>query len=109
VSTVPAAVSVFVTGSFEIGIRVDERVVFAGHFAVGFAPARHVLFVLSDVLCAIAEDAMMAANATATPVTHRPLLRILIFLPSILLRQLHLTTAKPPVAGPAQTGRRRAS
>src|SRR5438105_12790742 len=82
VSTVPAAVSVFVTGSFEIGILVDERV-FAGHFAVGFAPARQVLFVLSDVLCAIAADAMMTVNATATPVALRPLLRIFMFSSSI--------------------------
>jgi len=52
VSTVPAAVSVRVTGSFEIGILVEERVVLAGHFAVGFAPARQMRFVLSDVLCA---------------------------------------------------------
>ena len=80
-STVPAAVSVFVTGSFEIGIRVDERVVLAGHFAVGFAPARQTLFVVSDalVLCAIAEDDItIIVNATAIPVAHRPLLRTLI-------------------------------
>ena len=36
-------------------MRVDERVVFAGHFAVGFAPARHTLFVVSDVLCGMME------------------------------------------------------
>src|SRR6266536_1200188 len=108
VSTVPAAVSVLVTGSFEIGIRVDERVVFAGHFAVGFAPARHTLFVLSDVLCAIAADAIMTVNATATPVALRPLLRIFIFPLLHLLRQLHLSTANT-VAGAMEKGRRRAT
>jgi hypothetical protein len=82
VSTVPEAESVLVTGSLEIGMRVDERVVFAGHFAVGFAPARHTLLVLFDVLCAVAEDDITTiVNATAT-IAYRPLFRVFI-LPSI--------------------------
>jgi hypothetical protein len=108
VSTLPAAVSVFVTGSFEIGIRVEERVVFAGHFAVGFAPARHVVFVLSDVLCAITVDAIMTINATATPVAHTPLLRILIIL-FLHCCDSFISRRQNAVAGRAQEGRRRAS
>jgi hypothetical protein len=87
VSTVPEAVSVFVTGSFEIGMRVDERVdvrvnervVFAGHLAVGFAPMRHVAFVVSVVfvLCAIDADIAIIVNATATPIALIPFLRLL--------------------------------
>jgi hypothetical protein len=83
VSTFPAAESVFVTGSLEIGMRVDERVVFAGHFAVGFAPARHAVLVLLDVLWAVAEDDIVTiVNATAAPIAQSPLLRVVIF-PSI--------------------------
>jgi hypothetical protein len=64
-------------------MRVDERVIFAGHFAVGFAPAGHALLVLIGVLWAIAEDDITTiVNATATPITHCPLLRVVIF-PSI--------------------------
>jgi hypothetical protein len=95
VSTVPAAVSVRATGSFEIGMRFDELAVLAGHFAVAFAPARHVVRALSRVLCAITEDDItIIAKATATPVAHRPLFRMFMIPP--LLRQLLIVRRRTP-------------
>jgi len=76
-------------------MRLDDRVVLAGHFAVGFAPARHVARVLSRVLCAIAEDDItIIVKATATPVAHRPLLRMFMIPP--LLRQLLVVRRRTP-------------
>jgi hypothetical protein len=95
VSILPAAESVFVTGSLEIGIRVDERVVLAGHFAVGFAPVRQALVVLLDVLWAVAEDAIVTiVNARAAPIAQSPLFRVVIFPP--FAAAASIATAKAP-------------
>ena len=106
VSTVPAAVSVRATGSFEIGMRLDERVILAGHFAVG-SRRRDSRRVLSRVLCAIAEDDItILVRATATPVAYSPLLRMFMIPP--LLRQLLIGATAMPSSN-AEVGRRRAS
>jgi hypothetical protein len=108
VSTVPEAVSVRVTGSFEIGMRVEERVIFAGHFAVGFAPAGHALLVLIGVLWAIVEDDITTiVNATAAPIAHCPLLRVVIF-PSVCCGSFVLRR-QITVAGGVEGGRQRAT
>jgi hypothetical protein len=89
-------------------MRVDERVIFAGHFAVGFAPAGHALLVLIGVLWAIAEDDITTiVNATATPIAHCPLLRVVIFPP--FAAAASCCDGKNAIAGGVERGRRRAT